>query len=582
MAKETRGLLSEAVLKVALEQAIKINKWNLDLFWNVKPTGLSMEPDFTIGDDPEKPEFVILVTSSSATHGSHLKTWRNLAEFQEAKVNLPLVPRIISVYFRSDVKKVISKTTEIIFDAELKIEETTYGDKLIAWIDNNSKSIGNDQNKLQELVKDEINKKQEFYNSINFLVKDLSKLLSKENKELKALWKLMRKNKKSSREIPEVKKTYIRRGLAKLSVIPENSRKVIYENYKNKRIPSTDLPDYVFKLNFYSKTLGGATWTEYGQEILEALKLIGPETCERILKRCPDSMMSWINPLRNLDRIHVHVDFIENHYEEVIDPEKLCELLKKCHEDPAKLSGHPSDEKVWIFEIIMSLIRVSTKRLQGYGYSDLSKDTEIYEIDSKVLLRFVLPKFIQRKLKLDNETIKKLSRGLSYRFKNEINISNFKELRKSVEDFVVNENLEGRLIPYRNFEPLLWLILVELEKKNIKFEPVKPWGGWLNDFTAIGTKSLSTRFIRSGSTMIHWKTSNGSHTRDKTKELSARVRNVRYQFKNNSFSHREGIKQFFLIIDGTFTEKDLLHLSDAGWDRIFYADQMDELVQAIV
>ena len=121
-----------------------------------------------------------------------------------------------------------------------------------------------------------------------------------------------------------------------------------------------------------------------------------------------------------------------------------------------------------------------------------------------------------------------------------------------------------------------------MKKHGITYETKRPWIGWLNEYSGTGPRSATTPFMRIGSTLVHWKTATDAGKVHKVKELSARVRNVRYQYQKGKFSHREGIQKFFLIIDGTFTEKDLTNLSRAGWDQIFYADQMDELVQVIV
>ena len=65
----------------------------------------------------------------------------------------------------------------------------------------------------------------------------------------------MRRDSQVVREVPEMRKTTVRRGLGKLSVLSESSRSIIYQNYKKQRIPSDALPDYAFRLNFSVKQL---------------------------------------------------------------------------------------------------------------------------------------------------------------------------------------------------------------------------------------------------------------------------------------------------------------------------------------
>jgi hypothetical protein len=59
---------------------------------------------------------------------------------------------------------------------------------------------------------------------------------------------------------------------------------------------------------------------------------------------------------------------------------------------------------------------------------------------------------------------------------------------------------------------------------------------------------------------------------------------MRYRWDNNkkAFGHRLGVSRLFLVLDGSWTDGDLAALLRAGWDTIFYPDEMDKLVKAIV
>ena len=45
---------------------------------------------------------------------------------------------------------------------------------------------------------------------------------------------------------------------------------------------------------------------------------------------------------------------------------------------------------------------------------------------------------------------------------------------------------------------------------------------------------------------------------------------------------RPGIEKLILVLDGTWRQNDLDSLLRAGWDEIFYPDEMDELAKAVV
>jgi len=65
---------------------------------------------------------------------------------------------------------------------------------------------------------------------------------------------------------------------------------------------------------------------------------------------------------------------------------------------------------------------------------------------------------------------------------------------------------------------------------------------------------------------------------DKRKELCGRIGAMKLCYSPMEL----GQKKFFLVIDGFFDDQDLALLDQAGWDGIFYPDEMDELIRAII
>ena len=70
----------------------------------------------------------------------------------------------------------------------------------------------------------------------------------------------------------------------------------------------------------------------------------------------------------------------------------------------------------------------------------------------------------------------------------------------------------------------------------------------------------------------------------KKKELCGRAVGLRYSWdaKTKTFIKRPGVDKLFLVVDGTWRQSDLDALIRAGWDEIFYPDEMDKLAAAIV
>lgn len=578
MANETRGILFEAIAEQAILKAKRIAHISGSLFWNEKPEAMSITPDFTIGSDKNSPDKIILVTASGSAKETDKKFWRNIGELEEVKSQISTTPTVISLYFKSVVKKTLAIVSEEVCDATLHIDLTDYHSELTGWVDKNIKANAKTKEAKRELLVKDIQSNSQLASAIASLAQDLADALQQHNKELEPLWALMKQDYKKPHHPPESKKTYIRRGLGKLMVIESKARQAIYQA-KGKSIDRDLVPDYAYELRFSKKSLAGAHISD--PEIKGALELLGGDVCKAVLQQAPKSMEMWINPLRDLNRVATHVDFVHNNYDQIIDPKGLEVLLVKCFNDPSDLSGEAGDEKVWIYEILVSLLKAKTGKKQGYGLAQLAEDTGLAETgEGAPLARFIIPKFTQREEFLQPQHLSMLAKGLSERFRNDVSRQDVFALKVKVEEWVIKENLEDRLIPYRNFEPLMWLLIAELDKQGKAYEAKRPYIGWINEYTAIGKKSATTPFVKVGSTLVHWKSSHGSHPNDKTKELSARARSVKYQYSTEmkQFSRRENINQLALIVDGDWTDRHLDTLSKSGWDIIVYPDQISDLV----
>jgi len=579
MANETRGILAEALIFRALEKAVVNLSNSCQVRWNEKPDHMSVNPDFTIGFDVNDPSHLILVTASGAEHNSHMKMWRNLAEIFEGKAQLPATPSLISIYALSRQKKIVRSIINDLVDAGFHTDEQPYSKHLSSWIDKNINVKAKTKEAKLAILDADIQKNPQLAGAIAALAQDLAQALQQRNTELDPLWVLMREDYAKPHNPPPAKTTSVRRGLGKLLVLEPNIRQLVYAGY-NKRsgIRLDNLPTYAFELGFFKKSLVGAQVDD--PEIKGALDLLGGETCEAVLQQAPDSMDTWINPLRDLGRVATHVDFIHQHYDQVTNPAQLSALLVQCFNNPAGLSGESGDEKVWVYEIMISLLKAQSGRLQGYGLAQLAVDTGTPAFGAG---GFIIPPFIQREKMLSSNHLSKLAQGLANRFQTNVSRNDVLALKVKVEDWVIKENLEDRLIPYRNFEPLLWLLIAELKKQRKPYEPKKPYVGWVNEYAAVGKRSATTPFVKVGSTLIHWKSSHASHPNDKTKELAARARSIRYQYhpESKTFSRRSGVSQLALIVDGDWSDRHLQTLSSSGWDIIVYPDQIADLVRQL-
>ena len=73
MANEIRGILAEVVIEFALIKVVKLSGVKGIVRWNVKSKGMSIKPDFTIGNNIDKPMYILMFKSSiSSKNYQHL------------------------------------------------------------------------------------------------------------------------------------------------------------------------------------------------------------------------------------------------------------------------------------------------------------------------------------------------------------------------------------------------------------------------------------------------------------------------------------------------------------------------------
>lgn len=117
MAGEIIGKIYEAILQVVLCHIVSKGIIAGNVFWNEIPEGISVEPDFLIGNDKDHPTHIFFVTHSGSSKESEKKTWRNLGELCEAKTVLSPIPVAISLAFEAMWKADLIKLQECVFDS---------------------------------------------------------------------------------------------------------------------------------------------------------------------------------------------------------------------------------------------------------------------------------------------------------------------------------------------------------------------------------------------------------------------------------------------------------------------------------
>lgn len=152
----------------------------------------------------------------------------------------------------------------------------------------------------------------------------------------------------------------------------------------------------------------------------------------------------------------------------------------------------------------------------------------------------------------------------------------------------VQVTLENKLLSYFKFDPLLLLLVDTLRKAG--YQSVRPVGvitcfaeAAINRGVRLDRRSGGTRVLRVGDCLIKWQSVSDAGRDHKKKELCGRAVGLRYTWDPlvGKYVQRPGVSKLMLVIDGTWRQSDLAALSRAGWDRIFYPDELDQLIDSI-
>ena len=127
MASEKRGLFYEALVYVLLKKLIQ----NSTVFWNQTPSLMTIDTDITIGDSVDCPNYLYLISHSTAEHNSDMKFWRNMGEVFEAKTLLQSKPKAICILMDDKFKKNLLLIQPYAFDDFIIVSQEPYGTKII-------------------------------------------------------------------------------------------------------------------------------------------------------------------------------------------------------------------------------------------------------------------------------------------------------------------------------------------------------------------------------------------------------------------------------------------------------------------
>jgi hypothetical protein len=566
MAGEQRGELFECLIFIALVD-IGYSPSN-NLFWGIKPSGFSIDPDFVLGS-LETPTHWMLATSSGSAKNSLEKFWRNVGELFEVKRSFANPPKVVNLVLQSNLRDALQLAMSSIVDSEIIVDRKEYGMALQSLLDRTPSRLSSREEKL-EFLRTSFKTDDKARRAFIAFKNDLKSTLAKRNPNLNSLWTSLRSEKRKPR-YREARSTFVRRGIAKLMILPKDRQQAIYEHIRTgKKIKH--LPEYYLKLGYASRTIAGAVVID--PDIRWVVGNLPPEEIDLVLSESLQARSAnwgnWIGILRDT-RISDQQDYVEKHYSELSRSEGMLKHLVK---------HSPSGYK-WLFAYLMEVFKTVSGKRQGYGYSVLSRDVGYSKGISQGYLE--LSDWVNGFLDAprDKDLIPDVAKALSLRLK-QVSPKELKKMGAEIEVSFYRNLMETKVISYWLFEPLPILIRNALSRANVTVNYVKKHPTFIGEYLAKPTSIASPQVFRANGHLIVWRSAYDLGRHHKVKELCGRCQALRFSFiSQGKFVKRTDVKKVVLVVDGTFTTEQLRSLSDSGWDDIFYPDEMNRLVSEV-
>lgn len=590
MAGERTGKTYEALIKISLDRLKQRNRILGDVFWNETPEGINVEPDFIIGRTINQPEIVIMVTHFNASKQSIMKYWRNLGELCEIKTSLSPSPVAINIIFNSVMEESLKVLQSVAFDGQIIFGDKVYSQELQSWVDSNEALLPANQNEKVDTIIRLSNSNPELYSLLENIEADLEKCIDHSSQNLGQLWELEKQRHKGTP--PTCRETCIRRGLSKLLIFEDIDLGIAL--YKGERIRPEKIPDYIYETSLAKKTISKAVPVDH--EILSAVSMLKEEEIKKICQTTNEIevMQAYLSRIRSSGNISYMGEYILSEYSSLINEEVLYERIIELHNDPKALMTVPNSNQywppsdVWIISYLIELIKAQSGKANGFGNQQLAKEvvasgfgtTSDRTSASQFGGGFGFASWLTRNPSaFKDELVKGIAHVLSKHL-NEIGYENVRRLVEShrVQQVLINNLIEAKLCTHPSFMPLYTLLSDSITCSIGAIKTCFAEKAGLN-----GTAGNTTVAI-CGKTIIVWKTATDSGKDHKRKELCGKAVGLRYTWdgKNKQFITRPGVEKIILLLDGTWTQKDLNALVNAGWDEVFYPDEIDKLKAAIV
>lgn len=537
--------------------------------WHHTPKGMSIDPDVLVGKNPDRPETVVFVTHASAEMAGQKKFWRTIAEIIEAK-RLKSHPLLVSVLFPGNVKEALKDVYTRAFEACVHLDDAPYGKQFTSLIDKMTEAHGtkSEDDCIKHLSKHLGDAACGWWRDF---VADIKKALKKPHG---AQHLLMCSASFSHREhLPKARSTTLRRSICKLFTLPEAVRNAVLDG------KSVDtVPQHALLLGWFQEGIDGCELSD--SELYQFCKTNPPNVARCLCDHAKETQQTFLEYSESLIAIseaRERNEWILENFQTLATASGMINALSQVFANPKKLPGAREESLStghhWLFQTVISVLRAETGRKDGYGYSELDRDTGGQHKLSGVGQAVAISAFTQCKKALPAPVLSSIASAFARHF---VRLGRV-ELGKVLVQAITGQCeaiFNFQMMNYRFFNPVDWLVNLRLKAEGFPFFWPATHESFLN--TSDGEIASSTgNLICVGQEQVWIKCQSAYDGKiDKRKELCGRVGAMKLCYTAKELEK----VRFYLVLDGFFEDSDLSLLGDAGWDGVFYYDQLDLLI----
>lgn len=588
MADEVLGNIYEVLTIVAIEDYTTILKRGESVFWHEHPKGVLVEPDLTIGTDRDRPRLLLQVSHTNAERASEKKFWRNIGEFVDARLALGKSTAISNVVFDSGQKRRLAAGAEALFDGFLEADRTPYGDDLVKLgnrlvpVVGKSKASWTDR---ADLIRNYLKSSAASVVTVRAFAKDVEKLVSTSSTFAGSWFGAYRKMQSSrpTPRVPAARNTSVRRGLGRLLPIEgETALRQVIDQARKRSVVT--VPYYFAAMGLVRKSIKGDVVAD--PEILGLVDLLNTDTIVDLWRNARSASkainQASIAILKSSDAKLFH-SFVATNYSRLSTPKGLSQALNDCFTDPNRILGatigiaNPHACGAWLFDYLMTVIKAQSGKQQGYGYTPLAKEAGVLVPGKRSILDFALPKYISRTLNLPLAVRTGVAQAIAARLKP---IESWFNANPAViDEYYLRGLFEDKIYKMAALDPLLRLLTAAFPANALA--PDSRRETFLTHKSGPGSATCGV--VQCKSTVILWQSASDSGVGHKMKELCGRIGMLRVTTNTSGTAIPDSrYKKALLLIDGTWTAEHIQRLVDAGFDEVYYPDEVDQLVAAIV